>query len=378
MTVTSSLNNASSKKRVVPIKPPPKDYKFRLSPLSAITASPPKFTWQIRDHMELNSIGMIFGAPASGKSFLAMDMAYCIAAGIDWNGNRTKQGKVVYVAGEGHAGLGKRFKALDHKYQSKANDIFVSNMPIRVLDQKDVEAVYQEIVSVCPKPSLMIIDTLHSNFGDGDENSSRDIAKFLQHLQTLKKALNCSILLVHHTGHSSADRGRGSSAIKAALDVEYKVKNVSGLVTVDCTKSKEFEPPSSMAFNIVSQPIQGWSDQDGNQISSAYLESAACVPQSRQPTISQQDQLVLDALKSAVSSKGVVPSAQAIGLFPALRGKKYVSLDDWRAEAYTQMDNANGTSKNPDTNRKAFSRAKNKLIGSNTIAEHDDHFWEIA
>ncbi|MEM5373529.1 AAA family ATPase, partial [Paraburkholderia azotifigens] len=51
---------------------------------------------------------VIFGPPGSCKSFIALDMALCVASGIDWHGHPVKQGKVVYVASEGARGMHQR------------------------------------------------------------------------------------------------------------------------------------------------------------------------------------------------------------------------------------------------------------------------------
>ena len=54
---------------------------------------------------------MIFGQPASGKSFLAVDLAASIATGRAFQGLKTQKGDVVYIAGEGYRGLKRRFTA---------------------------------------------------------------------------------------------------------------------------------------------------------------------------------------------------------------------------------------------------------------------------
>jgi len=41
---------------------------------------------------------MIFGQPASGKSFLAVDLAASIATGRAFQGLKTQKGDVVYIA----------------------------------------------------------------------------------------------------------------------------------------------------------------------------------------------------------------------------------------------------------------------------------------
>lgn len=71
--------------------------------------SPPK--WIVEDYFEENSIAEIFGDPASGKTFIALDLAASIATGKSWLGKEVKKGLVFYVAGEGHNGLARRLKA---------------------------------------------------------------------------------------------------------------------------------------------------------------------------------------------------------------------------------------------------------------------------
>ena len=48
---------------------------------------------------------MVHGPSGSGKTFVVLDWCLRIAAGLpSWNGNRVKEGGVVYLAGEGHWG----------------------------------------------------------------------------------------------------------------------------------------------------------------------------------------------------------------------------------------------------------------------------------
>src|SRR5262249_19574858 len=45
-------------------------------------------------------IVVMWGAPGSGKSFMTMEMASAVGAGLPWRGRRTKRGIVLYVAAE--------------------------------------------------------------------------------------------------------------------------------------------------------------------------------------------------------------------------------------------------------------------------------------
>ena len=56
-----------------------------------------------RSDLPERSFTMMYGAPGTGKSFLAIDMALSVANGLPWHGYETKQGAVLYIAGEGVA-----------------------------------------------------------------------------------------------------------------------------------------------------------------------------------------------------------------------------------------------------------------------------------
>ena len=72
-------------------------------------------------------------------------------------------------------------------------------------------------------PRLIVLDTLARNFGGGNENDTKDMNQFVTNVDAVRQAWGCTVLVVHHTGHNSTDRGRGSSALKAALDSEYQL-----------------------------------------------------------------------------------------------------------------------------------------------------------
>jgi phage/plasmid primase-like uncharacterized protein len=67
--------------------------------------------WVVDDYIEADSLAQVFGDPGGGKSFVAIDLACCVATGKPWHGHDVKQGSVFYIAGEGHNGLARRLKA---------------------------------------------------------------------------------------------------------------------------------------------------------------------------------------------------------------------------------------------------------------------------
>ena len=92
---------------------------FPFIPASQLTKKPPVLSWQIRGYMQKGEFIQLFGDPASGKSLIALDMAFSIAALNDWQGCDIHPCKVAYVCGEGFVGLSKRIKALESKYKTK-------------------------------------------------------------------------------------------------------------------------------------------------------------------------------------------------------------------------------------------------------------------
>ena len=46
---------------------------------------------------------------------------------------------------------------------------------------------------------------------------------FISGIRAIRDAIGATVLVVHHTGHENLQRGRGSSALKAAVDTEIQV-----------------------------------------------------------------------------------------------------------------------------------------------------------
>ncbi len=71
----------------------------------------PVTPWRVKKIFPEVGLCAIYGPSASGKSFLAIDLACAIAAGATWFGHKTYACPVTYVMLEGEAGLAARIKA---------------------------------------------------------------------------------------------------------------------------------------------------------------------------------------------------------------------------------------------------------------------------
>lgn len=352
---------------------------FELIPASELTKEPTSIHWLLKGIIEENSLNLIFGEPAAGKSLFVLDWAFCITAGIEWNGSKTKQAEVIILAGEGFSGMKRRLAALEQKYQIDApSSLLISRNSAQLLDEANAEDVAQSIQDICSKPGLIVIDTLHRNM-IGDENSASDIGTLLQNIDRYFKPTGAAILIVHHSGHVQRDRSRGSSSIRGAMDAEFSVNKNGNIVTLSCHKAKDFDPPKPQEFKLVNTQINGWIDEDGQPQTSVILEhiGESSKQYNKPQALTGRNQAILNALYRALEQDGIQPSPDIKNRFAGFEyGKRVVHIDHWRKEAYRVIA-VDSTSKNEtEAKRKAFERAQDTLL-KNHIQIFDAYCWII-
>jgi hypothetical protein len=242
--------------------------------------------WLVKGFIERDTVGLFFGDPGSYKTFLAMDIAYHCATGKDWHGCTVVKGPVYYIAGEGHGGLARRQEAwfkhhkpdlsdMNFRFTMGAMDFY--NSESAELITLDIE----ERAVTAGNPVLVVIDTLARNF-NGDENSAGDMGKFINNVnQYLRVPFGCVVLIVHHTGHTEKKRARGSMALKAGVDFEYRVeksKTVLFGAELSCTKMKDAVEPGKIRFEAKTVILEWLEDEI---IDSLVLEKTDIAEQER-------------------------------------------------------------------------------------------------
>ena len=139
-------------------------------------------TWLIDDYIEANTLTLCFAPPESFKSFLAWQLA--------------------------------------HDTDTISYPLYLSGGAGDFSNVKQVGDLIRTIQILCQngnKPSLIVIDTLARNFGHGNENDAQAMNLFIRHVDIVRHILKCTVLIIHHTGHATTERGRGSSALRAAV-----------------------------------------------------------------------------------------------------------------------------------------------------------------
>jgi hypothetical protein len=241
---------------------------LRLLTIAELQAACKSVAWLCKGVIAADAVSMIFGAPKTFKSFLALDFALHVAHGMQWCGRRTKRGPVVYVAAEGGTGMSRRITAWhkQRKVDAEGAEFLALTVPVQLLTQGgELRAV---IEASALRPSLIVVDTMSQTFS-GDENSSSDVALWLSQLRVdLQQPFGAAVLVVHHTGHAATERPRGSSAIIGntdALLAVWREEKSMGCTLANITQ-KDGELAPDMSFSLAT--IEVGKDEDGDTITS--------------------------------------------------------------------------------------------------------------
>lgn len=206
-----------------PVAATPSGRKFRLLSEAEFSSGPDP-EWRIEGLLPAEGLGMIYGASGIGKSFLNLDMLGCIADGRDYgvDGRKTKQGRVVYVVAEGAGGMRQRIRAYRHRYPASHQNFKIIDAAPNLMTPADVGEIMQTIMEA-GGADVIVFDTMHSCMAGGDENSAKDIGVLLTNARAIQLCIKGLVMFVHHSGKDESKGARGSSAIRAAMDVQIEV-----------------------------------------------------------------------------------------------------------------------------------------------------------
>lgn len=166
-----------------------------------------------------NTKARLSGPSGAGKTWVVLDLAAHVAAGMPWQGHAVVQSRVLYIAGEGAPSFDSRITAWETKHGIPADVDIIPDAP-QIADDDAWRDFCIEMNIMPEKYGLIIFDTQGSVTVGMEENSNKDANIALQRLDWVRKLTNACLLLVHHTGHDDATRGRGASAWLGGLDTE--------------------------------------------------------------------------------------------------------------------------------------------------------------
>ena len=247
----------------------PKQFKFKPLSLADVFALPDQ-QWLVEGVIAKGDLGMVFGAPGSGKTFALIDLLFAALQGKQWAGfaDIPEPLTVAYAAGEGAGGLKARFMAAAAAHEvgpDQANGLHVFLDVPQIYTPKgrygEPEAQpnsaqifaeqYKEILGL-RKLDLLVLDTLHSAAVGSEENSARDTGEIIKNARMLCNELGCAVILVHHSNKNGTAE-RGSSAFRGDLDFMIGVKEERASRKIECEKTKNQSPWKPQQFSLVSK-----------------------------------------------------------------------------------------------------------------------------
>jgi hypothetical protein len=212
----------------------------------------PEPEWIIAKVLPADSFGAVVGEPKNGKTFLNLELALHIAAGLPWRGFEVKQGHVIYSIGEGQRGFANRIRAWLSRNPSAEADVtryfHVVLRAVPVLQAPEAARLMRtakHLHGLNGKPLRYVtIDTMARAIGgDGDENSAGDMQRAVQTLEAVARDTGCATSYVHHLNKNGGVRG--SSALVGSVDFMIKATRgeapANSVLTISCEEMKDGE-----------------------------------------------------------------------------------------------------------------------------------------
>lgn len=263
--------------------------------------------WLIDQVMPADAFGVLYGPSGSYKSFIAMDMSASIASSMNWHGHDVDEtGHVLYIGAEGAAGLHLRKKAWEIRNHKKLTNLAIlsSAVTINSGDIRNLVDLCGDLVEEIAEPiRLIVIDTLARSF-EGEENSATDMGEFVKACDYLRETTGASILVIHHSGKDAEKGARGSSALRAACDFEYKVTSPGKkLSKISCTKAKDSDPFEDLSFKLNVVEI-GRKDKKGRAMTSLTLTQSGEAGMPAREDLSGSSQIIHNLIATEMSRSG--------------------------------------------------------------------------
>ena len=194
---------------------------------------------------------MLAGGSKTSKTWMLLDLAMSIAAGVPWLGFETSKAKVLYVDFE------LRPKTLQTRLQTikAARNLTWEKPMLELMPLRGKAAGYEKLLpkiltAIKDKEyGVVIFDPVYKLYGNADENKAGDIARLLNELERLAVESGAAVIFAHHyskgnqSGKEAIDRASGSGVFGRHCDTilnitRHEVENAHVIESV----LREFKP----------------------------------------------------------------------------------------------------------------------------------------
>lgn len=138
---------------------------------------------------------LICGRSGIGKTFIGLDILYCLASGLPFLSRKTKQCKVGYLSMEGsETKIMDRFDTISKSFPdgTESNIRWEHSLPITLN-----ESGISKLKGILAGLEVALIDPLRPLVA-GDYTSPKDANTFLKNLQLIQNETGTKLILIHH------------------------------------------------------------------------------------------------------------------------------------------------------------------------------------
>jgi hypothetical protein len=289
-----------------------------------------QFRWLVKNYLPQNSFAVLYGDKGTGKSFFALDMLMHIAMGKPWRGRKVDQAGVIIQVGEGGDGVPKRLQAWVQENGDPGDiPLAIINKPVNFLDpnadiESFIEAAKQQEKKWGVKLGVFAIDTLARAMIGGSDTDGSSMGQMIHNVDRARSALDCSALMVHHTGKDASRGARGHSSLGGAADCMFElVRSETGLITVRVEKQKD-EASGIRDFFRLRRTVVGL-DDDGEEIASCVVTEAEKLDIKESVKLKGIAKIAMECLVQTLLDHGEEPNSNQVP-----RGCRAVKWQTWK------------------------------------------------
>ncbi len=311
---------------------------------------------------------VVWGPPKSGKSFKVLDLVMHVALNRLYRDRRVHPGTVIYCAFEGQTGIEARCAAFRKKFLADHQEPVPFYLEPVTLDLvKDAPELIRLIRRTLgnEQPAVIVLDTLNRSLR-GSESSDEDMSAYIRAADSLREAFDCAVIIVHHCGIDGT-RPRGHTSLTGAVDAQLSVRrDAAGSIVMTVEYMKDGAPGDTIVSRL--ENVEVGTDDDGDAITSCVV-----VPSENSGKAAAQvkgaAKIALEALYEALAEGGEIVWSSRIP-----RNTRTIPVVRW--QQYFEAKTVSDTTK-PDSKRRAFVRASEKLQDLKIIDVWNDHVWVV-
>ena len=190
----------------------------------------PEPAWAIDGIIPTDAVTVITAETGHYKTFVTLDMAMSLAAGVPFADRPLQPKKTYYAAGEGHRDV--RMKRVPAWRMVKGLDP-VRNFKLGRLPRISIPAEgenfirgIRETLEDGEEVGMIVLDTYARSMGGLNENDAQDVGLFTVYADRLRHEFpGVAIVVLAHTGKDKSRGTRGSTALRANTDTYIEIES---------------------------------------------------------------------------------------------------------------------------------------------------------